>query len=149
MSEITLNISFSQQPFNVESGGICGVVMATWRLSPALDSCFPSLRHGYRNVYYKAMFFFIENTHNRHPFQVSCRVSIVGILMSYEGSNDFNFCFVIFCHCSAVCNVTQIARFTWPTSRLGNSVTGFMISDESGNRFFPTAVTDYWQPVLE
>ena len=29
-------------------------------------------------------------------------------------------------------------------SRLGNSVTGFMISDESGNRFFPTAVTDYW-----
>ena len=29
--------------------------------------------------------------------------------------------------------------------RLGNSVTGFMISDESGNRFFPTAVTDYWQ----
>ena len=30
-------------------------------------------------------------------------------------------------------------------SRLGNSVTGFMISDESGNRFFPTAVTDYWQ----
>ena len=32
---------------------------------------------------------------------------------------------------------------TW--SRLGNSVTGFMISDESCNRFFPTAVTDYWQ----
>ena len=30
-------------------------------------------------------------------------------------------------------------------SRLGNLVTGFMISDESGNRFFPTAVTDYWQ----
>ena len=30
-------------------------------------------------------------------------------------------------------------------ARLGNSVTGFMISDESGNRFFPTAVTDYWQ----
>ena len=32
-----------------------------------------------------------------------------------------------------------------PLPRLGNSVTGFMISDESGNRFFPTAVTDYWQ----
>ena len=30
-------------------------------------------------------------------------------------------------------------------ARLGNLVTGFMISDESGNRFFPTAVTDYWQ----
>ena len=30
-------------------------------------------------------------------------------------------------------------------SRLGNFVTGFMISEESGNRFFPTAVTDYWQ----
>ena len=30
-------------------------------------------------------------------------------------------------------------------SRIGNSVTGFMISDESGNRFFPTGVTDYWQ----
>ena len=29
--------------------------------------------------------------------------------------------------------------------RLGNLVTGFMISDESGNRFFRTAVTDYWQ----
>ena len=32
-----------------------------------------------------------------------------------------------------------------PYSRLGNLVTGFMISDESGNRFFRTAVTDYWQ----
>ena len=31
------------------------------------------------------------------------------------------------------------------STRLGNYVTGFMISDESGNRFFPTAVTDYWQ----
>ena len=30
-------------------------------------------------------------------------------------------------------------------TRLGNLVTGFMISDEFGNRFFPTAVTDYWQ----
>ena len=30
-------------------------------------------------------------------------------------------------------------------TRLGNYVTGFMISDESGNRFFPTAVTDYCQ----
>ena len=30
-------------------------------------------------------------------------------------------------------------------ARLRNLVTGFMISDESGNRFFPTAVTDYWQ----
>ena len=30
-------------------------------------------------------------------------------------------------------------------SRLGNLITGFMISDESGNRFFPTAATDYWQ----
>ena len=30
-------------------------------------------------------------------------------------------------------------------SRLGNLVTGFMISDQSGNRFFPTALTDYWQ----
>ena len=30
-------------------------------------------------------------------------------------------------------------------SRLRNSLAGFMISDESGNRFFPTAVTDYWQ----
>ena len=32
-----------------------------------------------------------------------------------------------------------------PSSRLGNLVTDFMISDESGNRFFPTPVTDYWQ----
>ena len=37
---------------------------------------------------------------------------------------------------------TFLAAFT---SRLGNSVTGFKISDESGNRFFPTAVKDYWQ----
>ena len=27
----------------------------------------------------------------------------------------------------------------------GNLVTGFVISDESGNRFFLTAVADYWQ----
>ena len=32
---------------------------------------------------------------------------------------------------------------TW--SRLENLVAGFMISDECGNRFFPTAATDYWQ----
>ena len=32
---------------------------------------------------------------------------------------------------------------TW--SRLGNLVAAFMISDECGNRFFPTAATDYWQ----
>ena len=32
---------------------------------------------------------------------------------------------------------------TW--SRIGNLVAGFMISDEFGNRFFPTAATDYWQ----
>ena len=32
-----------------------------------------------------------------------------------------------------------------PVSRLGNSVTGFMISDESGDRFFQTAVREYWQ----
>ena len=32
-----------------------------------------------------------------------------------------------------------------PNSQLGNLVTGFMISEESGNRFFLTAVTDYWQ----
>ena len=38
-----------------------------------------------------------------------------------------------------------MAFLTITNSRLGNSVTGFMISDESGNRFFPTAVTDYWQ----
>ena len=30
-------------------------------------------------------------------------------------------------------------------TRLGNYVTDFMISDESGNRFFLTAGTDYWQ----
>ena len=39
--------------------------------------------------------------------------------------------------------IVVIYTHTFP--RLGNLVTGFMISDESGNRFFPTAVTDYWQ----
>ena len=41
----------------------------------------------------------------------------------------------------------QVLEMTLTTTktRLGNSVTGFMISYESGNRFFPTAVTDYWQ----
>ena len=41
--------------------------------------------------------------------------------------------------------ITKHGFLTVTNSRLGNSVTGFMISDESGNRFFPTAVTDYWQ----
>ena len=36
-------------------------------------------------------------------------------------------------------------RLPYAYTRLGNLVTGFMISDESGNRFFPIAVTDYWQ----
>ena len=36
-----------------------------------------------------------------------------------------------------------VVNFDALAPRLGNLVTGFMISDESGNRFFPTAVTAY------
>ena len=53
-------------------------------------------------------------------------------------------------HCAYATTFRVYARFSFDIvgniiSRLGNLVTGFMISDESGNRFFPTAVTDYWQ----
>ena len=53
----------------------------------------------------------------------------VRILLSAEEDNLSPFDSKIACLC--------------PCTRLGNSVTVFMISDESGNRFFPTAVTDY------
>ena len=49
--------------------------------------------------------------------------------------------------CKKLCNFTTYKAFPCTDSTVRELANGpfFLISDESGNRFFPTVVADYWQ----
>ena len=101
------------------------------------DSHYPSCLYNGIPIQYMILirqYFYIEST----PMLWPCP----SLVMNFQ-IHDFKKNISVTRICSSLSNRWEISIGL--EARLGNSVTGFMISDESGNRFFPTAVTDYWQ----